>query len=80
MFVLSRTSEAAFHTAQGRTLAVLADLARRPGVSLVLPHEMICSAGWCEVVREGYPLYFDDNHLTTVGAKLAAQVLAPVFR
>ncbi|MFB1489924.1 MULTISPECIES: acyltransferase family protein [unclassified Thiocapsa] len=78
--VETRPSEASFYDAQERTLAVLGELARQPGVSLVLPHERFCSDGWCEVIRDGYPLYFDDNHLTTVGAKSAAQVLEPVFR
>lgn len=75
-----RPSVASFQATQARTLAVLGELAHEPNVSLVLPHEPLCGDGWCEVVRDGYPLYFDDNHLTTVGAKLAARVLEPVFR
>jgi len=74
-----RPSVDAFHTAQIRTLAVLRDLARRPGVSLVYPHEVLCLEGWCQVERDGWPLYFDDNHLTTHGAKLVAKILEPLF-
>lgn len=75
-----RPTMESFNQMQERTLAVLAELAHDPAVTLVLPHKELCSDGLCDVVRDGYPLYFDDNHLTTVGAKIAAEVLAPVFR
>ncbi|WP_338052535.1 SGNH hydrolase domain-containing protein [Rhodocyclus purpureus] len=75
-----RPREDEFKATQSRTLAVLGELSRLPGVSLVLPHEVLCADGWCEVVRDGRPLYFDDNHLTTVGATLVARVLEPAFR
>lgn len=75
-----RPTVESFTKTQERTLAVLAELARDPAVTLVLPHEKLCSDGMCDVVCDGYPLYFDDNHLTTVDAKIAAEVLAPVFR
>lgn len=75
-----RPREDQFKATQSRTLAVLEELARLPEVSLVLPHEVLCADGWCEVVRDGRPLYFDDNHLTTFGAKLVARTLEPAFR
>lgn len=75
-----RPREDEFKATQSRTLAVLGNLAQLPGVSLVLPHEVLCADGWCEVVRDGKPLYFDDNHLTTAGAKLVASVLEPALR
>lgn len=75
-----RPSEAAFYIAQKNTLSLLGELADRPGVSLISPHEVLCSGGWCEVEREGRPLYFDDNHLTTYGAKWVGTIFEPVFK
>ncbi|MDD2808231.1 acyltransferase family protein [Rhodoferax sp.] len=75
-----RQSLAEYVEIQKNTLAVLRHLAEQPGVSLVLPHERLCQTAWCDVAQDGYPLYFDDNHLSTHGAKIAAQVLAPLFK
>ncbi len=70
-----RQGQAEFEVVQKNTLLVLRDLASRPGVSLALPHLALCNAGWCAVEQNGYPLYFDDNHLSTHGANLVAAAL-----
>lgn len=75
-----RQSLAEYLEVQKNTLAVLRNLAEQTGVMLVLPHERLCTSAWCEIAQDGYPLYFDDNHLSTHGAKLVAQVVAPIFK
>lgn len=64
-----------FEAVQKNTLVVLRNLANRPRVSLALPHLALCKEGWCAVEQDGYPLYFDDNHLSSHGAKLVAASL-----
>ncbi|WP_194944750.1 acyltransferase family protein [Limnohabitans sp. 2KL-3] len=59
-----------FESVQKNTLVTLRNLANQQGVSLTLPHLELCKEGLCAVEQDGYPLYFDDNHLSTHGARL----------
>jgi len=68
-----------FNATQHKTLATLHRLAQQQNVTLVLPHQVLCGEIRCEVQRDGFPDYFDDNHLSTHGARLAAQVLGKAF-
>ncbi len=68
---------ASFEARQAGVLAMLADLAARPGVSLVLPHAALCQSGTCHVIAGGEPLYFDDSHLSPTGARVVVQSLSP---
>jgi hypothetical protein len=74
-----RSSEEEFKSAQTKVLTSLKNIALLPNVTLVLPHEVLCTHGWCAVMTDGSPLYFDDNHLTTTGAKYVAKILEPAF-
>jgi hypothetical protein len=70
-----RPAVADFLKQRARTLSVLEDVATHPGARLLLPHRILCDAVRCTVSRDGRPYYFDDNHVTTFGAR----TLAPVF-
>ena len=70
-----RPTVADFLKERARTFSILQDVAGRPGVRLLLPHLILCDAVRCAVSRDGRPYYFDDNHLTTFGAR----ALAPMF-
>ena len=59
---------------------VLDSLANKPGVVGIKVSEIFCNnfiAGRCVAQFEGVPLYFDDDHLSTEGARL---VIAEILR
>jgi peptidoglycan/LPS O-acetylase OafA/YrhL len=45
------------------------------GVEIVHTHEEFCKSGRCQVARDGRPLYWDDDHLSRLGAL----TLRPIF-
>ena len=53
------------------TFAKLAD--DYPELIVIAPDTPMCSDGICELALDGIPLYFDDNHLTDVGARELAR-------
>lgn len=42
-------------------------------VTLVDPAKVLCDAQWCDAVRGGVALYFDNNHLSTRGADVVVR-------
>jgi hypothetical protein len=44
-------------------------------VRVVYPHESLCNAEICATVRDGMPIYSDDNHLGVNGVALIRQQL-----
>jgi hypothetical protein len=49
------------------------------GVALIYPHKALCDERACELSKYGYPLYVDDNHLSTFGAELIADTFLSIF-
>lgn len=43
-----------------------------PGVEVIDPSKIFCSNGECSLVKDGYAVYRDDNHLTSYGSSLLA--------
>ncbi len=41
----------------------------RPGVAAVFPSETLCRGGRCAAMLDGRPIYFDDDHLSALGAR-----------
>jgi peptidoglycan/LPS O-acetylase OafA/YrhL len=60
---------------QRRAFQVLGEAATRYSAQLAYPHQLLCDHTNCLVVKDGRPLYSDDNHLSTHGAT----VLTPIF-
>jgi peptidoglycan/LPS O-acetylase OafA/YrhL len=60
---------------QARTLQILRRAAEDYGVRLAYPHEEFCDTAVCSVARNGRPVYWDDDHLSSYGAMF----LAPMF-
>jgi peptidoglycan/LPS O-acetylase OafA/YrhL len=50
------------------------------GVALIYPHKALCDERACELSKYGYPLYVDDNHLSTFGAELISDTFLSIFR
>ena len=56
------------------------DAARdRCGVKILDPLPYLCPDGRCRGTRDGWPLYWDDNHLSEFGNRLLVPMFAEVF-
>jgi hypothetical protein len=60
---------------QEHVLTILTQLDRLDGVTVIYPHELLCSADFCDMARNGRRLYFDDNHIDIAANRL----LEPIF-
>lgn len=60
-------TRAAFDARQGRSLNIIRRIATAHGVEVVYPHESLCDQEWCDVLRDGEPLYLDEHHLSLHG-------------
>lgn len=62
----------------GESDAILGSLARvRPGVEFLSIWEAFCGDLWCDIERDGVPIYYDDDHLSFWGAtSVAAPAIA----
>lgn len=75
-----RPSVAVFLRQRSRTFEVLEELSQSsPKVRLLRPHHVLCGPVTCAVSRDGRPFYFDENHLTTTGARAVSATFDPVF-
>jgi peptidoglycan/LPS O-acetylase OafA/YrhL len=71
----TRSTFASFKERQTAVLATMEQLSRNPKVRVVYPHESLCNAEICATVRDGMPIYSDDNHLGVNGVALIRQQL-----
>jgi peptidoglycan/LPS O-acetylase OafA/YrhL len=69
-----RPSVSTFLERQNRVMDVLGNVEKSHKVSVIYPHEWLCSESLCEILKDGYPLYFDDDHLSTHGADFLVDV------
>lgn len=60
---------------EATVLSVLAELDKLPGVRVLYPHLRLCNEDRCITVKDGKPLYRDDDHLNAVGAEFLADLL-----
>jgi len=58
---------------------VIQGLAAQNKVSVLYPHDLLCTGGYCSVVAEGRSLYSDDDHLSVFGAEKIRRMYAPFF-
>lgn len=58
---------------------VLARFEDEPGVTVLDPHDHFCDASACFAIRDGTPLYYDNNHVTTTTSRALAPVFATAF-
>jgi len=70
-----RATRAHFEERQTNVLALLRELAQKPGVRIVYPHESLCDVAVCRTVDGAMPLYTDDNHLGVNGVALIRREL-----
>ncbi len=58
---------------------VLEAIGARQGVLLLDPASILCAEKTCRIEKDGKPLYFDDDHLSRLGAAQLAPLFAPVL-
>lgn len=69
-----------FLARNGRTVALLEQLAAAHGARVLRPDQWLCADGGCAVLDQGRPLYYDTDHLTRTGAMLLEDMLRPAFQ
>ena len=75
--IITPTMEA-FNTRQAATYRILAELsAQFPELVTVYPAASLCDNTLCHITLEGEPLYFDDDHLSDLGAGLVVKQIMP---
>lgn len=61
-------------------LEAMEQASQQCGVNLIDPIPYLCPDGKnCLAVKDGKPLYFDDNHLNSYGAETLVPALKPIF-
>ncbi len=72
-------TRAAFDTRQRFARATLDRLSAKYGAVEIDPASRLCGPQRCRLTEGGYPLYYDDDHLSVRGASFLAPLFAPVF-
>ncbi|HET6390968.1 MAG TPA: acyltransferase family protein [Hyphomicrobium sp.] len=62
-----------------RVLTLLSRLDQKDGTDIVYPHLRLCGDGTCHYLKDGVPLYVDDDHLSAAGAGELRDMYAEVF-
>lgn len=65
------------HTSINRTFE--AARSKFKNVTILDPLPFLCDGDHCTAVKDGLPLYWDDDHLNNVGARLLKPLLLPIF-
>ncbi|MEG3149067.1 acyltransferase family protein [Sphingomonas sp. ZT3P38] len=60
--------------------AIAAELEQRGLIGVIDPAQKLCGPLTCRITDQGYPLYFDGNHLSGHGAALVAPLFDPALR
>jgi hypothetical protein len=73
-------SLATHHRQTAAMRAFGASLERQGLVYLLDPARLLCEGQVCHMIRNGYQIYFDSNHLNTRGAAIASAAFEPMLR
>lgn len=65
---------------QGPMMKLLARLEREGRITLLPTHRQMCGEAACSLLRDGAPLYFDNNHLATAMVPGIAEMFDPYLR
>ena len=60
--------------------AMTSDLQKRGLIEVIDPALRLCGLRSCRVTADGYPLYYDSNHLNMRGALFVAPIFEPMMR
>lgn len=68
-----------FKDRQAFVFAVFSAIVEKHNASIVWPHEWLCDSQFCQVQKDGRPLYIDDQHLTRSAALSMSAIFDPIF-
>lgn len=74
------TSLAYYHKRHQFIINKLDSLPYGDNLHAIKPLEILCDKKYCPAVRDGKALYYDDNHLSVVGAELVARQIMTQLR
>lgn len=78
------TSHARYQERNAYTIAILDSLGERPGLRRIKPEHIFCDTDIpkrCAAEGNGVPLYFDDDHLNSIGsAPIVEQILGLILQ
>ncbi len=57
-----------YQNRQNKFLKLGLTISKKHNIDLIYPHEILCGPKYCEIIKDGYPNYFDDDHLSIHGA------------
>jgi hypothetical protein len=63
-----RTTLASYQKRQSTFFKIAKDLAKKYNIKILYPHKYMCGEEFCNIVKNGIPLYSDENHLSIYGA------------
>jgi hypothetical protein len=68
-----------FNNRETFVLKLLPEIAKKYHVSVIWPHQFLCDEQFCEVQKDGRPLYIDEGHLARSAAISMSAMFDPVF-
>jgi peptidoglycan/LPS O-acetylase OafA/YrhL len=68
-----------FNNRENFVLKLFPEIAEKYHVSVIWPHQFLCDEQFCEVQKDGRPLYIDEGHLTRSAAILMSAMFDPIF-
>ena len=74
-----RISRAEYEVQQRSAAEIFAHLQRRYGFRILKPQDYLCADGRCAISRNDLPLYSDGEHLSPLGAEVAAPALEAIW-
>jgi peptidoglycan/LPS O-acetylase OafA/YrhL len=60
-------------------LSVFNSLEKLNNIKIIDPWKILCGEKLCSLVKDGRPLYMDDDHLSTWGALYVSPIFYPIF-
>jgi SGNH domain (fused to AT3 domains) len=73
-------SEADYESRNRFILDLFKDIAAKYPVQFVWPVDALCESNRCAVEEHGEPLYFDNNHLSSVGVSKISLFYDPIWK
>jgi len=62
-----------------RSRAIISRIASETNLIVLDPWPELCDATHCSAIKNGQPIYFDNNHLTNTGARALRHVFSPAL-